>query len=478
MEGSSLKCCVTAHWKCLAGSQRDEIIKAARVKDKEAEAAGLQPRKRDTLDAYDTTEFICGGCIKGGICMFCHEMAVKAEPPEKKADVNGETEAQTDYQKPMLSEETSSNKAMSGTDHLSSAPPPKIVVSQATPGKDVTDSVPDAAVAGNLDVPKTFRDATPPPAESQASIFRCITCKRLAHYAHLPQPDSDGVWTAIELAHYYQSENEWKCPDCMSFVHQLDLILAWRPYPANAVDSSGGPGDLPNHKARLPREYLVKWVGRSYRRLQWVPHMWLLSTNPAKLKNFIAMGPRVQLLEAPVEDDGGNDNHALTVDEPTKEPSPSFLITEENSRASSAQPASSEKEGPPPALPDADHRIPPAWRTVECVLDIRLWDSAGRRRVLQYKKARGRKRSGKGRKQFDSDDDRDMDMNEEENFDAEADAERVAARERGEEPSEEHLETVNEWETRTNESLSGEQAELVIWAFIKWDGLAYEDGKL
>ena len=52
---------------CLSRPQRDEILKAAKEKVKEAKAAGLEPLKRDTLGAYDTTEFFCNGCIQVGI---------------------------------------------------------------------------------------------------------------------------------------------------------------------------------------------------------------------------------------------------------------------------------------------------------------------------------------------------------------------------------------------------------------------------
>jgi chromodomain-helicase-DNA-binding protein 4 len=73
----SLKCPVVAHWRCLAGTQRDEILKAARDKDREewqrsqagVEAQGIEiareaPGKRPGLDTNQTTEFICGMDLK------------------------------------------------------------------------------------------------------------------------------------------------------------------------------------------------------------------------------------------------------------------------------------------------------------------------------------------------------------------------------------------------------------------------------
>jgi hypothetical protein len=73
----SLKCPVTAHWRCLSSTQREEILKAARDKDRAAwhsaqphsellnddgqsKVSNGEPGKRSGLDAYQTTEFICG----------------------------------------------------------------------------------------------------------------------------------------------------------------------------------------------------------------------------------------------------------------------------------------------------------------------------------------------------------------------------------------------------------------------------------
>jgi chromodomain-helicase-DNA-binding protein 4 len=67
---ASLTCPVVAHWRCLASTQRDEILKAARDKDREewcrlqltdgGTSADPEPRKRSGLGPYQTTEFICG----------------------------------------------------------------------------------------------------------------------------------------------------------------------------------------------------------------------------------------------------------------------------------------------------------------------------------------------------------------------------------------------------------------------------------
>lgn len=93
---NSLKCSLCAHWSCLAQNQREEILAAVLERDKaiwrsehpppdpakepnEAESAPhiAEPEKRLGLDAYQTTEFVCGSCMKGGFCMGCKQLAVE-----------------------------------------------------------------------------------------------------------------------------------------------------------------------------------------------------------------------------------------------------------------------------------------------------------------------------------------------------------------------------------------------------------------
>lgn len=100
----SLKCPVSAHWRCLASTQQMEILKAAQERDWEeakrvkrdgggpsdgAQPFVPKPRKRDGLDAYQTTEFICSACMKGGVCMNCLDVVLEPEAqPQLKSDQN------------------------------------------------------------------------------------------------------------------------------------------------------------------------------------------------------------------------------------------------------------------------------------------------------------------------------------------------------------------------------------------------------
>ncbi len=225
----SLKCCIAAHWRCLARTQQDEILKAARAKDAEVESEHGRA-KRSTLEANESTEFVCGSCSKGGTCLGCN--ATVLVPEVKKAD-----ESVVHEPVPALREAHSD-------------------------GKSAEDATPESSLKKSEAIDEL--------------LFRCVKCKRVAHYAHLFKDDED--MSLPEIAIHFQVETDWQCRDCASFTFHVEKILAWRPYPANAPNIHVLSADPPNYKENLFREYLIKWDGRSYRRAQWVPHMWLSST--------------------------------------------------------------------------------------------------------------------------------------------------------------------------------------------------------
>lgn|SRR6266545_5726 len=279
-------------------------------------------------------------------------------------------------------------------------------------------------------------------------LFRCFTCKRVAHYQHLPRPLLfEGASTA-DIAEHYQSSKSWLCADCSSYRYGLEKIIAWRPYPADAVEPVRKPDELPPFKNSLPREYLVKWSGRSYRRLDWVPHMWLLSTNPSKLKNFIAGGTKVELLDEPVKDD----QDAMDVDSTSA--LPTFEKATE-SRASSIKPETNTRT-PSEPMPDAERRIPLPWKTVHRVLDILLWRRPDKKGVPKRKHKRTIESSDEGE-------------------DDPSAVERRMTFEKGEQPSSDFTQLVEDWEE--HKKLEPDDIDMVAWAFIKWDELGYEEGE-
>ncbi|KAI0936745.1 hypothetical protein AcV5_004808 [Taiwanofungus camphoratus] len=433
-----LKCPVSAHWSCLAKTQRDEILKAAFECDKaewrnaqvqatamDGEDAAvkkslLEPVKRARLGVYQTTEFVCGSCMKGGICMMCKEVAIvpdnlsEAEPVDKAP----------------ASDEGVPKQGMENAD-----------------GMDLSTSV-------SLD---NIGEKEP----TSELLFRCITCKRLAHYSHLPFPQELTVYPAgaraIELADYYQTLKRWQCPDCASFVYSVEHILAWRPYPENAVEVPHPVDEPVNYKTSLPREYLVKWADRSYRRTSWVPHMWLVATNATRLKNFLSNGSKIQLLAEAISEEKADGNENIEV--------ATFEFDQEDSNDSSGHPG-----GFSPLLPlsDAELRIPSRWKTVDRVLDVLLW--LPEKRLRSHKNSQHTRRNQKRAKRIESDDG-DKEYSER----AVADAEYEAAFKHGEELSEDLTESVDEYERRTGKTLDERQIDRVVWAFFKWNDLGYED---
>lgn len=285
-------------------------------------------------------------------------------------------------------------------------------------------------------------------------LFRCFTCKRIAHYSHLPLPPNISPDDSVaNIARAYTQA--WLCGDCSSYRDGVDKILAWRPYPANATEPPRLADELPNYKTPLPREYLVKWLDRSYRRLQWVPHMWLVSTHHAKLKNFLAGGSKVELVQ-PLESASNKDDENPTL----------IFETDRESRASSAKPGAITPVLPQEAIPNAESRIPPAWKTVDRVLDVLLWypqrQQAARKGSHKNKRAR-----------IESDDDEAMAKIQEA-----IEKEHVLAFDHGEQPSGDLTETVSEWEARNKHKFTLDNIDKVVWAFIKWDDLGYDQGKV
>lgn len=382
-------------------------MKAARAKD--AEMEGEEGRvKRITLESNESTEFVCGSCSKGGTCLGCE--ATVLQPESKKTEESAAHES-----------------------------------GQAIPGEQGDGEAIDETAKESVHKE---------PEESRDLLFRCVKCKRVAHYAHLV--DDDEGMTLPEIAKHFQVETDWQCGDCASFTFHVEKILAWRPYPANASIAPVST-EPPNYKANLPREYLVKWDGRSYRRAQWVPHMWLSSTAPAMLKHFLANGPKVELLSEPHKDEALPDEK----EKPSDEAELPAFASKEDSRESSSIPAGQEVSRQPPPLVDAEFRISPRWKTVDRILDIRIFSPQRNKRP---------KKQGKGKRVVQVSDDSDGASS-----DAEDELRRAFAN--GDEPSADYIETIEEFENRTDRKVTKDDIGRVVWAFIKWDDLTYDECK-
>ena len=381
----SLKCPVVMHWKCLNMEQRSEIRKAALERDMEEferkfplnpdgtrPEGARKPSRRAELSSYETTEFICVACMKGGSCIGCGEVALEPDSRLKSRDNKNADE-------------------------------------------DVT--MEETQLRQELEIPKEL-------------FFRCITCKRLSHYEHLPPPDhSDGSdWDALSLAKHYS--DDWLCGDCASFTYKVEKIIAWRPSPEGAAQP-----DEPNYRDALPREYLIKWKDRSYRRVTWVPHMWILATHGQMLRNFtLGTGPKVTLMERPVLEEVQDPEPTAPVGD-TRDSAPPVIFGDVIEDA----PLPTVDEGPAEAIPDAHLRIPSAWKTVDRVLDILLW------------------RPKKG------------------GDDETVEHQRKIASEFGEQPGDDYVLSLDSWERARKNDLAEEDIHHVAYAFFKWNDLGYEE---
>jgi hypothetical protein len=68
----SLKCCVSAHWGCMAQTQRDDVLRAIRQREvakwkaNYGEENGMPPKRKE-LGVQEMTDFICGQYGLGGV---------------------------------------------------------------------------------------------------------------------------------------------------------------------------------------------------------------------------------------------------------------------------------------------------------------------------------------------------------------------------------------------------------------------------
>jgi chromodomain-helicase-DNA-binding protein 4 len=345
---------------------------------------------------------MCPHCAKGGICIVCHEPVSVSVTPNNPQSAQGPEAPTTEGQR--------------------------------------KEQDPENEVQGVIST-----------KERRQLLFRCMTCKRAAHYDHLENPSIEES-TLVEIARVYQEDQGWLCKDCFSFPPTIDKIIAWRPYPRDAKKANP---DEAYYRDTLPREYLVKWASKSYRRTSWVPHLWLLAKAQSKLRNFlVGKGPKVQLEHTRIiklkEGEEGV-RHRVYVDD-------------------AGDPR------PPAALPDAEDYIPEAWLRVDRVLDVRLWTPGKKKPALAKKNDRGGRKGGGGRKVISSSDDELEEAETIVGIDPVTERQRENAYQLGHEPSKEYLETVDEWEARTNQRFTTESIDQVIWCYFKWEGQEYAEG--
>lgn len=204
-------------------------------------------------------------------------------------------------------ESASKNKGADGMTGTGTVEADKAGPSQTTDGLMDVDKPDCPKDQPNSD---TGQEAT---ASKKALMFRCDFCKRAAHYSCIPEED----------VREWQVHNHWRCKDCVTW-GQPDAVLAWRPVvdvdgdqaeapasnasqphpPSSPTRKTAKPADLPSHKdSAADAEYLVKFKDQSFRHAKWVPHAWLFSAYPHRLRNFLVKGPSVDIPIDNEEDD-------------------------------------------------------------------------------------------------------------------------------------------------------------------------------
>ncbi|KAG8699310.1 hypothetical protein FRC08_005380 [Ceratobasidium sp. 394] len=274
----------------------------------------------------------------------------------------------------------------------------------------------------------------------------------------------------MQIAEVVQSEPDaWKCHDCVRWVYPAESILAWRP-DGSGIAENFEPGTVPNVNDPLRREYLVKFKERGFKRVEWVPHMWLVSMHKALLRHFLKSGTKLPLLEDDSEElqekigkrqgkDKGKGRARGALDIP-----PGFA----RSRSASTERdkgVEQEYEGTPGPMPDAELRIPDSWLRIDRLLDVRLRLPAA---PSKQKPVKGKGRGGQKRIPDSEDepvsDPKDSSRGRDDQF---VD---------GEEPDKDLTESATEFERRRGRMpTAAEIKERAVWVFTKFEGLQYDE---
>ncbi|WVF69124.1 hypothetical protein IAT40_003898 [Kwoniella sp. CBS 6097] len=425
-------CTNSIHWGCLTPPQKKDVLWV--LLDQEGPPlGGAKPRRSVKID--ESFEYTCARCTLNPRCFVCHE-------------AGGGAGTENDDNKAKITDEDAKDVVVDGVE--------------------------------KMDVDKTDEEEKPP-------MFRCLRCKQCVHYEHLEIPRSLGDSPRLaEIANHYQSRSgegeAWFCHQCREWIWTVDIIIAWRPSPAEAVESALDEDEKANWKDALPREYLVKWTNRGFRHVTWVPHAWLQITTAAKLRNFLEKGPSLDLVTDETLAARGDEMEQPTIANVTAE--------EDRSTSKRTHPRDDEgkKEkqwvgiGPGPEK-DAEGSLPIEWSTVDRVLDIMLLPPSTVKGKGKPVQRRGQRITSASVSVSDSA--RGSPAPAEEGEPAAGDPLNPAEDMRadlglkdGAQPPKDMMVDIDSWEGRTGRELDendvDEIAGLVTWCFVKWDDLQYD----
>lgn len=245
-------------------------------------------------------------------------------------------------------------------------------------------------------------------------------------------------------------------------------------------------------------------------RVEWVPHRWLAATTYGQLRNFLIHGSLVQLLPPDHEDVLAARAYINDIPRPAPkviEPRPSLDADGKPTKARDRIRNSAEEEVDPDAptgrvdqqpdpVVDAEVLIPKAWQTVDRVLEVWLWKPIFLQEADKREKGKAAKKATKAKLKAqpkpgskiisDEEDDDELEMDE---LDSDLDEdernhlidERINREARlkhglGKKPANGVWESIQEREARTGNLVGHQDIEDVIWCYIKWQDLEFEQG--
>ncbi|KAJ1029984.1 hypothetical protein NDA16_000897 [Ustilago loliicola] len=222
-----------------------------------------------------------------------------------------------------------------------------------------------------------------PPANLTAKrLFRCKRCSRATHYECLARAQTDGEDKSVEEIAKSVQEAGWLCSDCHRWP-AVEKIIAWRQLDRSLWDDEEAKRcayAVLSLRENLPREYLVKFKGKSYRETEWVPHDWLRILHQIMLSSFLAKGGRLELEPAELIESAAalasarRNRASLALGGGRALPS-TPVQTRSVKKTLQVDETGEVDVGPPGPMPDAQRRIPKTWRTPDRILAVKFFFS-------------------------------------------------------------------------------------------------------
>ncbi|KAM7217846.1 chromodomain-helicase [Rhypophila decipiens] len=141
-------------------------------------------------------------------------------------------------------------------------------------------------------------------------LFRCVRCRRAAHYEHLPHPNNSrdpALNDPLSLRRHRLEEYQvnWWCKDCMDTEEEkVDKLVAWRPIDRTNYIKGQGIEEYAEDEI----EYLIKWQDKSYNHCVWMPGAWVHGVCAAAMRKSFIKRTYGEEADLDAVDDGGNDS--------------------------------------------------------------------------------------------------------------------------------------------------------------------------